>query len=161
MIDAHISGGSKTSKGLQGGAGWLTAVQHQDLQAFLISEVWQTAARFDGRGRLAGWTVWIAHKRVVDWLRVELGSTRHAAPRPTSVSFDDTLHADAATSYDDYPSEERGRELNREGLSAEARDELALLELSLEANQPLGVVARELGVPASVAVLRREAVVRS
>jgi hypothetical protein len=157
VVERHLGGGTKRRDGkLQGGGGWLSLDDEDDLRAYLLTEVWEASVRFNGNGRLAGYCVWIAHKRVIDWLRHRFGSTR-MKPRPELVPFDPQLH-DIASTVDEYPSDENGRHLDRAALSPKALDQLALLELVIETDDgSVTSTARELGVANSLAVLHGEA----
>jgi hypothetical protein len=73
------------------------------------------------------------------------------------VPFEEQAHA--ARVFDDYPHEANGGSLNRDALSAQALDQLALLELAVEQDSSVTAVARELGVRSSIERLRREAAI--
>jgi DNA-directed RNA polymerase specialized sigma24 family protein len=160
VVERQLGGGTKRKDGSfqggGGGGGWLSLDDVDDLRACLLTELWEASERFNGRGRLAGYAVWILHKRLVDWLRERFGKKKR---RLELVPFDPRLH-DVASTVDEYPSDENGRHLDRDTLSEKALDQLALLELALESDQGLAAVARELDVSSSLNALRREAVVR-
>lgn len=147
----------------RGDGGWFSESVEEELRAFLLAAAWETVqrsqAKDDGRGsnRLAGWVVWVLHRRVVDFLRDQFGTKRHGVPRPEMVQFNEQEHT--APSYDDYPHENNGRHIDRSGLSARAADELALLELAAETGESRTVIARTLGLSPSEEHLRREAVI--
>jgi DNA-directed RNA polymerase specialized sigma24 family protein len=121
----------------------------------MVAVAWESSRRFNGNGRLNGYVLWILHKRIVDWLRRRYGATRHNARRET-VPFDAERHGGSSLD-DDQALADDGRRLDRSALSAHALNQLALLELAIETDQGIAIVARELGVPSSIQVLRREA----
>jgi DNA-directed RNA polymerase specialized sigma24 family protein len=161
---SHLGVGSKRRSGELTGDIQLSSTDVEELICELIGVGWDASRRFNGNGRLDGYVLWILHKRTIDWLRKTFGSTRYGA-RPEIVPYDEGPSSAAevgyngAASYDDYPSDENGRHLDRDALSPHALNQLALLEIALEIDQPVRTVAEELGVPASVRILRREAAV--
>jgi DNA-directed RNA polymerase specialized sigma24 family protein len=149
VIHAHIRGGTRNTDGMQGGGGWLTRDLEDELRAYLIGEVWLASSRFDGRGRLAGWCVSTAHRRVVDFLRKELGSARYGQVRPQPIELNLEAHDTAAT-WDEYPHEQNGRLIDVEALSPKARFAFEnVVKPITEHDETETGISRRMGVPTS------------
>lgn len=145
----HLGAGAKSrlSGRLQGGGGWLTATDADDLHTYLISVAWRESTRFraddDGRqsNRLSGWLLMKCHYGVTDWLRQRLGSTRYG-PLPDLVPYVADVHDNGAVVHDEYPSDD---ELD---LSDAARAALKLLA-PLADGVSQKALAERTGVPPS------------
>src|SRR6266511_5523419 len=131
VLNSHLRAGARKNGELPGSQP-MSDADYDDALAFLIETGWEVAQDFrvedDGRGtnKLAGWTVWVLHRRIVDYRRKRYGSTRYGGPRPEVISFDPQAHEVA--SFDELPSDSNGRYLDRERLSPWTADALAVFE---------------------------------
>ena len=101
--------------------------ERESLAAYLIAEVWRASLRYDpSRGSFATLAGTIAHRRVVDWLRLEFGRSSwqfhdhsYERERPVVVSLDTDEGRLAAT----LAKRESDREADRDPLFDGVLDE--------------------------------------
>ncbi|MDQ2983520.1 MAG: sigma-70 family RNA polymerase sigma factor [Actinomycetota bacterium] len=70
---------------------YIREADRDDAVAFLVAEVWRAAKRFDaarfGGRPFSAFAVQVAHRRLIDWLRLTYGSSRYLTP-PVFVSLE-------------------------------------------------------------------------
>lgn len=93
ILNEQTHTGAKTASGFSGGFTF-TPHDYDECLTDLVSIAWEEQRRYDGRGRLAGYLLWILNKRVTDWKRSHYGSTRYN--RPVIELTDDERHLAAA-----------------------------------------------------------------
>ena len=77
ILNDHMAIGARTKTGGYTGSFQLSPYDLEECVGDLISEAWDAARKFDGRGRLAGWVTTNMHWRITDWKRNRYGSTRY------------------------------------------------------------------------------------